>query len=378
MLKNPRQTPVSCSTQACSVQKKPEPETPAQVDAEWDALCRRDKRADGRFVYGVKTTGIFCMPSCASRLPLRENVQFFTDAEAAQRAGFRPCKRCRPGSQSRAQRQCAAIQSACQLMAQAETPLTLVQLASAVGISPYHFHRLFKTQVGVTPKRYAAALRGQRVRQSLSDDAPVMQAALAAGFHSSTHFYQASDLLLGMPPRSFKNKGQGMTVYFAIGPCSLGAILVAESERGVCAVLLGDDAAALISELQSLFANAVLVEGDTAFAQRMARVVRAIDSPGEPMALPLDIRGTAFQQRVWQALREIPPGTTLSYCEVAEKIGQPDAVRAVAGACAANRLAVIIPCHRVIRTDGSLSGYRWGIGRKRQLLEREADESHDR
>ncbi len=377
MSTNARQTPVSFPIQEHSVQKKLEPETLAQEDVWWNALCRRDKQADGHFVYGVKTTGIFCMPSCASRLPLRENVQFFADAKAALRAGFRPCKRCRPGDQSRAQRQCAAIQSACQLMAQAETPLTLVQVASAVGISPYHFHRLFKAQVGVTPKRYAAALRGQRVRRSLSDDTPVMQAALAAGFHSSTHFYHVSDLLLGMPPRSFKNKGQGMTIHFVVGACSLGEILVAESERGVCAVLLGDDAAALMAELKSLFANATLVEGDAAFVQRMAQVISAIDSPGEPMALPLDIRGTAFQLRVWEALREIPLGATLSYRDVAERIGQPDAVRAVAGACAANRLAVLIPCHRVIRTDGALSGYRWGIARKRQLLESEAKESHD-
>lgn len=377
MSTNARQTPVSFSMQEHSVQKKLEPETLAQEDVWWNALCRRDKQADGRFVYGVKTTGIFCMPSCASRLPLRENVQFFADAEAAKQAGFRPCKRCRPGNLSREERQCAAIEHACQLIAQAETPLTLVQVANAVGISPYHFHRLFKAQVGVTPKRYAAALRAQRVRQSLSNDAPVTQAALAAGFHSSGQFYHESDLLLGMSPRSFKNKGQDMTIHFAVGQCSLGEILVAESERGVCAVLLGDDATALINELQSLFANATLVGGDTAFEQRMALVVSVIDSPGVPMTLPLDIRGTAFQLRVWEALREIPLGATLSYRDVAERIGQPDAVRAVAGACAANRLAVLIPCHRVIRTDGALSGYRWGIARKRQLLESEAKESHD-
>lgn len=239
-------------------------------------------------------------------------------------------------------------------MAQAKTSLTLAQVATAVGISPYHFHRLFKAQVGVTPKRYAAALRGQRVRALLNADAPVTQAALAAGFHSSEQFYQESDQLLGMLPRSFKHKGQGMTIHFAIGACSLGAVLVAESERGVCAVLLGDDATALINELHSLFANATLVEDDAGFEQRTALVIRAIDSPGAPLTLSLDIRGTEFQLRVCQALRDIPRGTTLSYRDVAEKIGQPDAVRAVAGACDSNRLAVIVPCHRVIRTDGAL------------------------
>lgn len=360
-----------------NVRAAPEEECALRENTWWDALCQRDKQADGRFVYGVKTTGIFCMPSCASRLPLRENVQFFVDAAAAQQAGFRPCKRCCPGSLSREQRQCAAIEHACQLMRQAETSLTLTQVANAVGISPYHFHRLFKAQVGVTPKRYAAALRGQRVRALLSDAAPVTQAALAAGFHSSEQFYQESHQLLGMAQRRFKHKGQGMTIHFAIGSCSLGAVLVAESERGVCAVLLGDDATALINELHSLFANATVLDGDAAFEQRMALVIRAIDSPGAPLTLPLDIRGTAFQLRVWQALRDIPLGTTLSYRDVAEKMGQPGAVRAVAGACAANRLAVIVPCHRVIRTDGALSGYRWGIARKRQLLESEAKESHD-
>ena len=360
-----------------NVRAAPEEECALRENTWWDALCQRDKQADGRFVYGVKTTGIFCMPSCASRLPLRENVQFFVDAAAAQQAGFRPCKRCCPGSLAGGQRQCAASGHACQLMRQAETSLTLTQVANAVGISPYHFHRLFKAQVGVTPKRYAAALRGQRVRALLSDAAPVTQAALAAGFHSSEQFYQESHQLLGMAPRRFKHKGQGMTIHFAIGSCSLGAVLVAESERGVCAVLLGDDATALINELHSLFANATVLDGDAAFEQRMALVIRAIDSPGAPLTLPLDIRGTAFQLRVWQALRDIPLGTTLSYRDVAEKMGQPGAVRAVAGACAANRLAGIGPCHRVIRTDGALSGYRWGIARKRQLLESEAKESHD-
>ncbi|WP_367272995.1 Ada metal-binding domain-containing protein [Candidatus Symbiopectobacterium sp.] len=277
----------------------PEEERALRENRWWDALCRRDKQADGRFVYGVKTTGIFCMPSCASRLPLRENVQFFVDAEAARQAGFLPCKRCLPGSSSREQRQGAAIEHACQLMAQSETSLTLAQVATAVGISPYHFHRLFKAQVGVTLKRYAAALRGQRVRALLSGEVPVTQATLAEVFHSSEQFYQESHQLLGMPPCSFKHKGQGMTIHFAIGTCSLVAVLVAESERGVCAVLLGDDATALINELHALFANATLVAGDAAFDQRMALVIRAIDSPGAPLTLPLDIRGTAFQLRVW-------------------------------------------------------------------------------
>lgn len=343
----------------------------SQPDARWDALCRRDKQADGTFVYAVITTGIYCAPSCASRLPRRENVRFFDATDQAEQAGFRPCKRCRQGMQSRTAWQHACIERACQLMAQAETPLALTALAHAVGISPYHFHRLFKAQLGVTPKGYAMALRGQRVRQALRDNTPVAQAALDAGFTSSGQCYATSHKVLGMSPTRFKHKGKGMEIQFALGRCSLGEILVAESARGVCAILLGDDAQALIDELQTQFANATLVGGNAAFEQCMALVVGFIDTPGAAMPLPLDIRGTAFQLRVWQALREIPPGSTLSYRDIASKIGQPGAVRAVAGACAANCLAVAIPCHRVIRSDGEIAGYRWGVARKRQLLLRE-------
>lgn len=346
-------------------------------DVRWEAVCRRDKQADGTFVYAVSTTGVYCTPSCASRMPRRENVRFFDSAEEAEAAGFRPCKRCRQGGISREAWQRSLIERACQQIALAEKAPSLNALAQAVGVSPFHFHRLFKAQLGITPKAYATALRAQRVRASLSANVPVMQAALAAGFASSTQFYGASDQLLGMAPQRFKQKGKGMVIQFAVGRCSLGDILVAESQRGVCAILLGDDAQTLLDELQTLFANATLKGGDTAFEQRMGQVVGFIDTPGSALSLPLDISGTAFQLRVWQALREIPPGTTLSYRDLADKIGQPDAVRAVAGACAANRLAVAIPCHRVIRRDGGLSGYRWGIDRKRQLLENEAKQHHD-
>lgn len=346
-------------------------------EARWDAVCRRDAQADGAFVYAVSTTGIYCAPSCASRMPRRENVRFFDSGVDAERAGFRPCKRCRQGLISRAAWQRSLIERACQRIAQAEKAPTLAELAEAVGISPFYFHRLFKAQLGVTPKAYAAALRAQRVRASLSADMPVVEAALAAGFASSAQFYDASDHLLGMSPHRFKQRGKGMTIHFAVGRCSMGEILVAESDRGVCAILLGDDAQALLDELQTLFANATLLGGNAAFEQRMAQVVGFIDTPGAELSLPLDIRGTAFQLRVWQALREIPPGSTLSYRDIASRIGQPDAVRAVAGACAANRLAVAIPCHRVIRSDGALSGYRWGIDRKRRLLEHEASYRHD-
>lgn len=343
-----------------------------EQDARWRAVQQRDKQADGTFVYAVKTTGVYCSPSCASRLPRRENVVFFATAREAEQAGYRPCKRCRQGLIPLAEVQAERVSRACRLIEQAEKAPTLAQLAQAVNMSPFHFHRLFHAITGVTPKGYIAALRGQRIRQQLTTNASVTEAIFDAGFSSNGHFYRESNDLLGMSPKTFQNKGQGMTINFALGRCSLGDILAAESERGICAILLGDDAETLLKELQDMFANASLVGDDAGFALRMAQVVGFVDAPATGLTLPLDIRGTVFQQRVWRTLREIPPGETLSYLDVACKIGLPRAVRAVAGACAANRLAVAIPCHRVIRNSGELSGYRWGIERKRRLLEKEA------
>ncbi|MDE8742578.1 bifunctional DNA-binding transcriptional regulator/O6-methylguanine-DNA methyltransferase Ada [Pectobacterium polaris] len=347
-------------------------DTPFQdADSRWQAVVTRNQAADGCFIYAVKTTGIYCAPSCASRQPRRENVVFFATTDEAQAAGFRPCKRCRQGMLSRQEQQAQQIACACRMIEQAEHQPTLAVLAQAVGISAFHFHRVFKTITGLTPKQYASAHRHRQLREQLADSSTVTAAITAAGYDASGRFYADAGAHLGMTPTAFQNKGKGMTIHFGVGRCSLGEVLVAESEKGICAILLGDDPESLLHALQDMFANAQLIGGDAAFEQRMAQVVGFVDDPTIGLTLPLDIRGTAFQQRVWQALRAIPAGETLSYRDVAERIGSPAAVRAVAGACAANRLAVAIPCHRVVRHDGALSGYRWGVVRKRALLEKE-------
>ncbi|PWC20469.1 bifunctional DNA-binding transcriptional regulator/O6-methylguanine-DNA methyltransferase Ada [Brenneria roseae subsp. roseae] len=347
-------------------------------DLRWLALRTRNKAADGHFVYAVKTTGVYCSPSCASRQPRRENVVFFDSPDKAEAAGFRPCKRCRQGRISRAAQQAEQIAHACRIIEQAENTPALAVLAKTVGLSTFHFHRLFKSITGVTPKQYARAHRHQQIRRQLTENGSVTETILAAGYGANGRFYSEANALLGMTPTTFQNKGQGMTIYFAVGVCSVGDILVAESDRGVCAILLGDEPQQLVNELQAMFAHAQLVGGDADFEQRMAQVVGFVDDPNIGLALPLDIRGTAFQQRVWQALRDIPVGETASYREIATQIGSPMAVRAVAGACAANRLAVAIPCHRVVRHDGALSGYRWGVERKRALLTQETLLAGDR
>lgn len=340
-------------------------------DPRWLAVINCDASADGKFVYAVKTTGIYCAPSCPSRQPKAENIVYFDSAEDAEQAGFRPCKRCRQGLISLAQFHAQRVAQACRLLEASTDVLTLDQLAGTVGISAYHFHRLFKAHTGVTPKEYQQAQRARRVREKLTDTATVTEAIHAAGYSSDGRFYEASAATLGMTPQAFRSGGRDVRVWFAIAESSLGAILIAESQRGICAILLGDDPTALIIELQNRFPQAELLGGDPDFEQRIASVIGFIEAPQLGLDLPLDIRGTAFQQRVWQALREIPVGSTASYADIARKIGAPKSVRAVAGACAANVLAVAIPCHRVVKTDGHISGYRWGVERKRSLLARE-------
>lgn len=264
------------------------------------------------------------------------------------------------------------VTRACAVLDAAPSPPPLAQLAAEVGLSPYHFHRLFKRITGLTPKAYADARRAQRVREQLKPGGTVTEAVYEAGFNSNSRFYESSNQRLGMKPVQFRNGGARTTLRFALGSCSLGDILVAASERGVCAILLGDDPEQLLQELQDSFSNAELIGADAEFEQWVAQVVGFVEAPGIGLDLPLDVRGTAFQERVWQALRAIPVGSTASYAEVARLIGAPTASRAVAQACGANRLAVAIPCHRVVRSDGTLSGYRWGVERKRQLLAREA------
>ena len=345
---------------------------PAADAARWTALRTRDRSADGTFVYSVKTTGVYCRPSCAARPARPENVAFHDSPAAAERAGFRPCKRCKPDQPPLAERQAAQVAALCRMIETADEVPTLDELAARAGLSAFHTHRLFKAVTGVTPRAYAAAHRARRVRGELATRAMVTEAIYGAGYNSSARFYEASDAMLGMTPTAYRKGGPGVAIRFAIGQCTLGAILVAASERGVCAILLGDDPEALVHDLEQRFPRAELVGDDPGFEQRVAQVVGLVEQPRLGTELPLDIRGTAFQQRVWKALSRIPAGKTASYVQIASRIGAPRAVRAVAQACAANALAVAIPCHRVVRTDGDLSGYRWGVERKRALLDREA------
>jgi AraC family transcriptional regulator, regulatory protein of adaptative response / methylated-DNA-[protein]-cysteine methyltransferase len=344
------------------------------ADPRWAAVVARDAQADGRFFYSVRTTGVYCRPSCASRRARPENVQFHATREDAERAGFRPCQRCQPDRPSLLERHAAQVTEACRSIEAAERTPSLESLAADAGLSVYHFHRVFKAITGLTPREYAKARLADRTRRELGRGGTVTEAIYDAGYNSSGRFYAQSDDLLGMTPSKYRAGGADTRIRFAVGECSLGSILVAASDRGICAILLGDDPDTLACRLQDQFPNAELIGGDAQFEQLVARVVGFVEAPGIGLDLPLDVRGTAFQQRVWRALREIPAGSTASYTEIARRIGAPRSVRAVAQACAANTLAVAIPCHRVVRNDGALSGYRWGVHRKQALLAREASE----
>jgi len=343
---------------------------PAEQDPRWAALLARDPEADTRFVYAVKTTGVYARPSSLAKLPRAENVEFFDTPAAAEAAGYRPSRRAHADRSSVAAQQAALIAQACRLL-ETDEPPRLNALAELIGLSPYHFHRQFKAVTGLTPKAYADAHRARRLRAGLDSDGSITEAIFDAGFSSSSRFYETSNQRLGMRPSDYRDGGLNADIHFALGQCSLGAILVARSARGVCAILLGDDPDALLRDLQDQFPRARLLGGDAAFEQLVARVVGLVEAPGVGLDLPLDVRGTAFQERVWQALRHIPAGQTASYAQIAQQIGMPRAVRAVAQACASNPLAIAIPCHRVVRSDGGLSGYRWGVERKRELLKRE-------
>lgn len=335
------------------------------------AVRRRDRSQDGAFCYGVQTTGVYCRPSCAARPARRENMSFHPTCDAAERAGFRACLRCRPNEASQEERQAETVRRACRLIDAAEGVPALADIARQVGVSPFHFHRLFKQATGITPKAYAAARRAARLQDGLGAAESVTRAIYEAGFNAPSRFYEGASGRLGMAPAAYRKGGTGAAIRFAVGQCSLGAILVAATEKGICAIAFDDDPEALVRGLQDRFPKADLVGGDPAFEATVARVVGLVEAPGQRFDLPLDIRGTAFQQRVWQALRALPAGVTASYRDIAAAVGAPAAVRAVAQACAANALAVAIPCHRVVRSDGALSGYRWGIERKAALLQRE-------
>jgi AraC family transcriptional regulator of adaptative response/methylated-DNA-[protein]-cysteine methyltransferase len=352
-------------------QARPQAPSTAQ-DPRWAAVVARERSADGQFFYSVATTGVYCRPSCAARLARPENVRFHATGAEAEAAGFRPCKRCKPDQPALAEQHAATVAAICRLIEAADEAPALDALARRAGLSPHHFHRVFKAVTGLTPKAYAAAARAKRVRAELASAGSVTDAIYGAGFNSNGRFYATSDQVLGMTPTDYRAGGANTEIRFAVGECSLGAILVARSERGVCAILMGDDPDALARDLQDRFPRAQLLGGDAEFEHWVAKVVGFVDAPALGLDLPLDVRGTAFQQRVWQALQQIPVGSTASYTEIANRIGAPKSVRAVASACAANALAVAIPCHRVVRNDGGLSGYRWGVERKRALLARES------
>jgi AraC family transcriptional regulator of adaptative response/methylated-DNA-[protein]-cysteine methyltransferase len=352
-----------------------EPDTsraPARDEERWQAVKRRDSALDGKFVFAVRTTGIYCRPSCASRPAKRENVTFFMTGAEAEKAGYRACKRCRPDKLGAPDPQVQAVKRACERIETAEEAPKLAELAASAGLSPYHFHRVFKAITGVTPKAYAAETRARRAADKLRTAGTVTEAIYDSGFNSSSRFYENTAARLGMTPGAVRRGGAGTVIRFAVGEASLGAVLVAATDKGVCAITLGDDPDVLVRDLQDRFPRAEFKGGDAEFERMVAEVVGLVEAPGQRLDLPLDIRGTAFQQKVWAALQAIPPGKTATYTEIARAIGQPTAVRAVAQACGANPLAIAIPCHRVVRSDGDLSGYRWGVERKRKLIDREA------
>lgn len=346
---------------------------PTEQDPRWQSVVDRNKGADGSFVFAVKTTGIYCRPSCPSRRARPANVVLYDAPDAAEAAGFRPCLRCNPTGQSAAEANAQIIAEACRIIEASPDMPKLDDLAARVGFSSHYFHRQFKAITGLTPRQWAAAHRAQKVRSELQDmENTVTEAIYDAGFNANSRFYETSNKVLGMTPTAFRQGGRDTDIRFAVGETTLGPILVAETDKGICAIAMGDDPEALVHDLQDRFPKANLIGGDADFETRVAQVVGFVEAPQTGLDLPLDIRGTAFQQRVWQALRDIPAGETVSYTDIAQRIGAPKSVRAVAQACASNKIAVAIPCHRVLRSDGDLSGYRWGVARKRALLNKEA------
>jgi len=348
----------------------------ARIDeARWNAVVARDRKQDGSFVYAVRTTGVYCKPSCASRQALRENVRFFADPEAAEAAGFRACKRCDPRATESASSRVIAKARA-YLEAHVDAPPALDTLAKEVGMSPSHLQRTFKREVGMSPRTYAAALRADRLKAHLRAGATVSRATFDAGYGASSRAYDAASEQLGMTPGAYRRGGKGVHIRYMTAPTALGRVLVAATERGVCAVTLGDDDAALEDALNSEYPQSTRTRvrgshGDERLRGWVAAVSAYLEGTAREIAVPLDVPGTPFQQRVWQALQRIPYGETRSYSEVAESIAAPAAVRAVAGACARNRVSLVIPCHRVVRGTGALGGYRWGLARKERLLARE-------
>jgi len=333
----------------------------------WQALCERDAAFDGRFVFAVRSTGIFCRPSCPARRPARERVVFYADAAKAETDGFRPCRRCSPCGPSPSEQLDALVVAACRLLDEAEAPLPLQQLAARIGLSPAYLSRAFKARTGMTPRGWSAARRRERLETHLVEADSVLDAALAAGYSGTRAPYAEAQALT---PAQRRRKGAGETLRYALAPCPLGLLLVASSDKGICALLFGDDPTALEDELRSRFAAAQLQRDQEGLGEWLRAIVSQLEEPQHAARLPLDLRGTAFQQRVWQALQQIPAGETRRYGELAAALGSH--ARAVARACASNPIGLLVPCHRVIGAQHALTGYRWGIERKAALLEREA------
>jgi AraC family transcriptional regulator of adaptative response/methylated-DNA-[protein]-cysteine methyltransferase len=339
-----------------------------ELQNKWEQVLARDARQDGRFVFAVRTTGVFCRPSCPSRRPRRDSVEFFTDPREAEHAGYRACLRCKPTQISE---QAQHVLRARQLLDNAEGVVTLAQLSKRVGLSPFHLQRLFKRATGLSPREYQSARRMQHVKRELRKGEDVTTALYEAGFSSPSRLYENANQQLGMTPGAYRRGGAGASITFAIAPTPLGRMLVAATGRGLCAVRLGDNAIELERGLREEFHAAELHRSDAAMGPYVEPLLARLNGDNTTIDLPLDVRATAFQKKVWETLRRIPRGETRSYSEVAREIGDPQAVRAVARACASNPVAIAVPCHRVVRSDGDLAGYRWGIGRKKKLLEAE-------
>src|SRR5580765_5370881 len=343
--------------------------TSGSANQKWSLVLARDAKADGRFVYAVKSTGVFCRPSCPSRRPRRENVEFFDSPALAQRAGYRPCRRCTPIEGSH---QAQKVEAACRYIDQnLDITLSLTAISRHVAISPFHFQRLFKRLLGISPRQYQQARRAGKFRQALLSEGRVTDAIYEAGYSSSSRAYESIPAQLGMTPSAFRRGGEGVQIRCTVIPTELGKLLVATTARGVCAVRFGESEAALLRELKSDFDAAEIHRDDLGLEALALQVEQLLSGSSAPLNIPLDLRGTAFQQMVWKELRRIPAGQTRSYAEVAKTIGRPKAVRAVANACASNPVALVVPCHRVVQKNGSLAGYRWGVKRKATLLEKE-------
>jgi len=343
----------------------PEAKQKLDDDQRWAAVLRRDRAMDGQFVTGVLSTGIYCRPSCAARHPRRDNVRFFANGNEARETGLRACLRCRPDEVAADE---AGIAQAIRLIEQAEEPPTLEQLAQIAGYSPFHFHRLFRRATGVTPATYVRAERAKRAERALKESDTVTEALYDAGYAAPARFYADAPDRLGMTPSTWRDGGRGETIRWGVAWTDFGPLLVAATERGICRVAFEPDDAVL----RELFPNARIEQGGAILEGLLADAVDYVTKPGRAMTLPLDVRGTAFQQAVWRELSRIPPGETLSYAALAARAGNPKAVRAVGSACGANPVAVLIPCHRAVRADGGLGGYAWGLPIKEKLLEREA------